>query len=157
MATYRDAAKKVLGLSKKFSKLRIGNKTWKKFKGDERGKIQISRSERLKQRWREEYNAKNNEVKRIAREDKRNWLEKRAAAAEKATEKGRSKELYSITKSITGERRKQEIGVKDKQGLLRTEAREGLQRWVGHFGEILNRNDPTNTVEEDEIVELEEI
>ena len=28
---------------------------------------------------------------------------------------------------------------------------------MGHFSEILNRNDPTNTVEEDEIVELEEI
>ena len=28
---------------------------------------------------------------------------------------------------------------------------------MGQFGEILNRNDPTNTVEEDEIVELEEI
>ena len=31
----------------------------------------------------EEYNAKNNEEKRQAREDRRNWLEKRAAAAEK--------------------------------------------------------------------------
>ena len=29
--------------------------------------------------------------------------------------------------------------------------------WVRHFSEILNRNDPTNTVVEDEIVELEEI
>ena len=72
LATYRDAAKKVLGLSKKLSKPWIANKTWEKFKGEERGKIQISRSERLKQRWREEYNAKNIEVKRIAREDKRN-------------------------------------------------------------------------------------
>ena len=33
-------------------------------------------------------------------------IEKRAA--EKATQNGRSKELYSITKSITGEKRKQE-------------------------------------------------
>ena len=41
--------------------------------------------------------------------------------------------------------------------MLRTEAREGLQRWVRQFSEILNRNDPTNTVEEDEIVELAEI
>ena len=47
-------------------------------------------------------------MKRSARENKRNWLEKRAAAAEKTTENGRSKGLYSITKSITGERRKQE-------------------------------------------------
>jgi len=30
------------------------------------------------------------------------------AAAEKATENGRSNELYGITKSITGERQKQE-------------------------------------------------
>ena len=56
------------------------------------------------------YNAKNSEVKRSAREDKRNWLEKRAAAAEKATESGRNKELYSITRSVSGERRKQETG-----------------------------------------------
>ena len=49
-----------------------------------------ARSERLKQRWREEYNAKNNEVTRSAREDKRNWLEKKAVAAEKAAENGRS-------------------------------------------------------------------
>ena len=96
------------------------------------------RSERLKKRWREEYNAKNEE-KRQAREDRRNWLKKRAAAAEKAAENCRSEELYSITESITGERRKQEIGVKDKQGVLRTEAREGLQRWVRHFSEILQK------------------
>ena len=104
----------------------------------------------MKQRWREEYNAKNNEEKRSAREDRRNWLEKRAAAAEKAAESGRSKELYSIIKSITGEMRKQEISVKDKQGVLRIEGREKLQRWVEHLSEILNSDDPTNPVEEDE-------
>ena len=54
-ATYRDAAKKVLGMLKKLIKPLIGNKTWEKFKGEERGKIQNSRSERLKQRSREEY------------------------------------------------------------------------------------------------------
>ena len=51
----------------------------------------------------------------------------------------------------------QEIVVEDKQGVLRTETKEGLQRWVEHFNEILNRDDPTNPVEEDEIVESEEI
>jgi len=139
-------------MSKKLSK-----KTWEKIKREERGKIEIARSERLKQRWREEYNAKNNEVRRSAREDKRNWLEKRVAAAEKAAENGRNKELYSITKSITGERRKREIGMKDKQGVVRTETRERLQRWVEHLTEILNRNDPTNPLEGDEIIESEEI
>ena len=41
--------------------------------------------------------------------------------------------------------------------MLRTEAREGLRGWVRHLSEILNRKDPKNTAEEDEIVELEEI
>ena len=75
-----------------------------------------TRSERLKQRWREEYNAKNKAVKQSAKEDKRNCLEKRAAAAENATESGRNKELYSITRSITGERRKQETGCQEQTG-----------------------------------------
>lgn len=34
-------------------------------------KLEGARSERLKQRWREEYDAKNNEVKRSVRENKR--------------------------------------------------------------------------------------
>ena len=42
--------------------------------------------------------------------------------------------------------------------MLRTETRERLQKWVEHFySKILNRNDPMNLVEEDEIVESEEI
>ena len=41
--------------------------------------------------------------------------------------------------------------------MLRTETRERLQRWVEHFGKILNRDDPTNPVEGDEIVESEAI
>ena len=41
--------------------------------------------------------------------------------------------------------------------MLRTETRERLQRCVEHFSTISNRDDPTNPMEEDEIVELEEI
>ena len=41
--------------------------------------------------------------------------------------------------------------------MLRTETKERLQRWVEHFSEILNRGDPTNPVEEDGMVELEDI
>ena len=55
-------------------------------------------------------------MERSAREDKRNWLEKRTAAAENATESGRNKELYIITRSITGERRKQETGCQEQTG-----------------------------------------
>ena len=52
-------------------------------------------------------------MKWSAREDKRNWLEERAAAEEKAAENVRNKELYTITNSIAGERRRREEGVKE--------------------------------------------
>ena len=81
-------------------------------------------------------------------------VEKRAAAAEMTAENGRNKEIFSITKYITRERKKQAIGVGDKQGVLRTGTKERLQRWVEHFSEILNRDDPSNPVEE---VQLQEI
>ena len=57
-------------------------------------------------------------MKWSAREDKRKWLEKRTAAEKKAAENGRSKELYSIKKSIMGERRKQEIVLKTDKACL---------------------------------------
>ena len=64
-------------------------------------------------------------------------------------ENGRNKELHNITKTIAGEWKRQEVGVKDKQGVLKTEAQERLQRWVEHFSEMLNRDVPINPVEED--------
>ena len=66
------------------------------------------------------------------------------------------KKLFGITKSITEEWQRQE-GVKAKQRVLRTETQERLQRWVEHFSEISNRDDPTNPVKEDKIVKSEEI
>ena len=47
--------------------------------------------------------------------------------------------------------------MKDKQGVLKTEMQERLPRWVERFSEILNRDDPVNPVEEDEIEEPKEI
>ena len=41
--------------------------------------------------------------------------------------------------------------------MLGTETKERLQRWVEHFSEMLNRDDPTNPVQEDGMVESEDI
>lgn len=62
-----------------------------------------------------------------------------------------------MTKSITGEWKRQEVGVKAKQRVLRTETQETLQRGVEHLSEISNRDDPTNPLKEDKIIESEEI
>jgi len=58
---------------------------------------------------------------------------------------------------IAGKRKRQKVGMKDKQGLLKTEVRKRLQRWVEHFSETLNREDSMDPVEEDEREELGEI
>ena len=47
--------------------------------------------------------------------------------------------------------------MKDKQGVLKAETQEGLQRWVEDFSKILNKDDPTNPVDEDGIEKMEEI
>ena len=60
-------------------------------------KLECARSERQKQSLREEYNARSKEVKQGAREAKRIWLEKRVAAAEKAAENDKCRELYNTT------------------------------------------------------------
>ena len=48
---------------------------------------------------------------------------------------------------MAGEWWRQEVGLKDKQGVLKTVLRERLQRWEEQFGDLLNRDDPVNTVE----------
>ena len=53
-------------------------------------------------------------------------MEDRAAATEKAAENGRNMDLYNITKTTAGERKRQEVDVKDKRGVPKTR----LQRWV---------------------------
>ena len=118
-----------------------------------------ARSERLKQRRRQESIRKTRKWNKVLGRI-RGRMEERAAATKKAAENGRNMELYNITKTIAGERKRQEVGVKDKQGVLKTEAQERLQSWVEHFSETLNRDVPMNPVEEgggEELKEIEEI
>ncbi|CAH3164706.1 unnamed protein product [Pocillopora meandrina] len=46
-----------------------------------------------------------------------------------------------------------ELRVKDKLGVHKTESQERLQSWVENLSKILNRDDPTNPVEEKEETE----
>ena len=83
-----------------------------------------AKSEWLEQRRRQAYNAKVKEVKHSAGEDKRNWMEE--MAVEKGIENGRNKALYNITKTIANEQKRQEGGMKDKQGVLKKTEGERL-------------------------------
>ena len=123
LEVYTKAAKQVIGKTNKKSKPWISEQTWRKVeeRKESKQKLDNAKSERLKERWKEGYDNKNREVKRGAREDKRKWLEDKAEEAERAAENGRSKELYTITKMLTGERKKQPTGIRGKDGSMKAE------------------------------------
>ena len=119
-----------------------------------------AKSEWLEQRRRQAYNAKIKEVKQSAGEDKRNWMEEMAEEAEKGIENGRNKALYNITKTIANEQKRQEGGMKDKQGVLKRQKEKGCRegyRYILIKWETKQR-DPVESgaVEEDGEEELDD-
>ncbi|VDO63311.1 unnamed protein product, partial [Schistosoma margrebowiei] len=54
------------------------------------------------------------------------------------------RQLYDITKKLSGNRRKPERPVKSKEGKVITNIEEQRNRWVQHFKELLNRPAPLN-------------
>ena len=57
-------------------------------------------------------------------------------------------------KTTAVERKRQPAGLKEKQGVLITETQESVQRWVELLSEILNRDNPTNPVDEEGEINL---
>ncbi|VDO54709.1 unnamed protein product [Schistosoma margrebowiei] len=49
------------------------------------------------------------------------------------------RQLYDITKKLSGNRRKPERPVKSKEGEVITNIEEQQNRWVEHFKELMNR------------------
>ena len=47
--------------------------------------------------------------------------------------------------------------MKDKQGVLRTEKSDRMERWKEHFSDILNRDAPNDPITEKEKEEVEEL
>jgi hypothetical protein len=92
----------------------------------------------------EAYTAANKKVKKKFREDKRRYVENLATEAEEAAGKGNLKELYDVTKKLSGKFGKPERPVKDKDGNSIPATAKQKQRWIEHFSELLNRPAPTN-------------
>ncbi|VDO58780.1 unnamed protein product [Schistosoma margrebowiei] len=54
------------------------------------------------------------------------------------------RQLYDITKKLSGNRRKPERPVRSKEGEVITNIEEQRNRWVEHFKELVNRPAPLN-------------
>nr|KAG5700724.1 hypothetical protein BaRGS_029089 [Batillaria attramentaria] len=108
---------------------------------EKKAALNTSRTRRAKAKAQEEYTAADREVKRSTRKDKRDYIDNLASQAEEAARQGNLKDLYQVTKKLTGKFQQTDKPVKDKNGHpLTTE--EQLKRRAEHFRELLNRPIP---------------
>ncbi|VDP29476.1 unnamed protein product [Schistosoma margrebowiei] len=116
------------------------NKTQER--GNKKAAINTSRKRPEKAKAQAEYTEVNKLVEKSIRTDKCKNVEDLATTAEKAAREGNMRQLYDITKKISGNRRKPERPVKSKEGEVITNIEEQRNRWVEHFNELLNRPAP---------------
>ena len=113
------------------------------WKQGERGKLlNNSRTRAAKARAQEEYTAVDREVKRSIKKDKRDYIDDLARQAETAAGQGNLRDLYLVTKKLTGKFQQTDKPVMDKNGNPLTTTNEQLKRWAKHFRELLNRPTP---------------
>ena len=107
-------------------------------------KLLDTKSERLLERYKIQYREADRSVKRMARADKRAYIDELASQAENAANRGEQGKVYKITKLVCGKYEgRKVVPVKDLQGRLLTIEREQEARWAEHFMDVLNRPPPT--------------
>ncbi|VDP22473.1 unnamed protein product [Schistosoma margrebowiei] len=106
--------------------------------------INTSRTRAEKAKAQAEYTEVNKQVKRSIRTDKRKYVENLAMTEEKVAIEGNMRQMYDITKKLSGNHRIPERPVKSKEGRVITNIEEQRNRWVEHFKELLNRPAPLN-------------
>ena len=95
-----------------------------------------------KARAQEEYTAVDREVKRSIKKDKRDYIDDLARQAETAARQVNMRDLYLVTKKVTGKFQQTDKLVMDKNGNPMTTTNEQLKRWAEHVRELLNRPTP---------------
>ena len=103
-----------------------------------------SRTRSEKAKAQERYTEGNKLVKKSIRADKRKYMDNLATEAEQAAREGNMRELYNITKKLSGKYSKPERPVKDKEGRQITGDDNQKNRWKEYFEELLNRPAPQN-------------
>ena len=119
-------------------------------------RIDGAKSQRIKEKLRENYRSKDREVEKSVRRDKRKRAEDLAQEAENAVQMGRMKTVYDMTKKLTNEKRKAVNSVRDKSGQLITEESQKRSGWKEHFEEILNRPEQENPIGQPNTEEISE-
>ena len=111
---------------------------------EKKAELNMAKTRALKARLSGEHTALNKEVKRSARRDRREHVERMTQDAEDAAGRGDMRELYQITKRLAGKKSTQPQHVLSKDGENLTSPKEQLERWREHFQDLLNRPLPLN-------------
>lgn len=111
---------------------------------EKKAELNMAKTRALKARLLGEHTALNKEVKKSARRDRRDHVERMTQDAEVAAGRGDMRELYQITKRLAGKKNTQPQHVLSKDGKTLTSPKEQLERWREHFQDLLNRPLPPN-------------
>ena len=143
---YTQTSEACLGPRRKKRKEWITVATWQAIESRraQKKKVMDTRSEKLKERYRQQYREADRTVKRMIRADKRACMEDLANQAEEAANRGEQGQVYKITKLVSGKYRgATDTPIVDKHGRLLTTEAEQEAKCVEHFSEVLNRAPPT--------------
>ena len=156
---FLDTSKKVLGYRKGQKKKEwISETTWQLVEERRTTKqCMLTGSEAVRKTASEAYRVKDKAVKKSARKDKRDYTDSLATEAQTAAEKGDTRTVYRITKSLSGGSSRKTTAVKDKNGEMLMKDEDQLNRWAEHFKEVLNRPDPEEEASIEETGQLIEM
>ena len=120
---------------------------WQLHCGQEESKAQILIVERgqlrLKHRTKEyTVHVAHQEVRKSRGRDKRKHLDELAMQAEEAAAQGNMKGVYDATRKLAARYKQTDKPIKNEQVKTMTTTEEELERWAGHFNELLNRPAP---------------
>ena len=142
--TWQDACTKVLGKKEREQKEWMTKGTWEKIEKRRDLKQETNRccDQQQKEDLKAQYWEINREVKKSARQDKRQFIHNLTEEAEIAAKQNNMKRVYEITRALSGKSFNPSKPVKDKNGRTMTSDEGQRKRWMEHFEEILNRPPP---------------
>ena len=104
--------------------------------------LNLSRTKNAKAKAQKEHAAANKEVKARVKKDKNNFVEELANQAEEAAGQGNLKDLYMLTRKLSGKFQQSNMPIRDREGQMLMTTEQQLKQWVEHFTDLLNRPTP---------------
>ena len=97
------------------------------------------------------------QVKKSARKDKQDWIDKQCSEMEKYAGQHKTREVYKMVKNITRRWQPRQSAIKDKEGNILMEKEKVRNMWTEYCRELYEDKDKTNGELRELVQELKEI